>query len=51
MSLIGHFAEGYIKEKAKEYFLDKSIRAHLEELDMDYTEDGRLIYEVDERNG
>lgn len=51
MSLIGHFAEGYVKEKAKEYFSDKSIREHLEELDMDYTEDGRLIYEVDERNG
>ena len=51
MSLIGHFAEGYVKEKAKEYFSDKSIRAHLEELDMDHTEDGRLIYEVDERNG
>ena len=51
MSLICHFAEGYVKEKAKEYFSDKSIRAHLEELDMDYTEDGRLIYEVDERNG
>lgn len=51
MSLIGHFAEGYVKKKAKEYFSDKSIRAHLEELDMDYTEDGRLIYEVDERNG
>lgn len=50
MSLIGHFAEGYVKEKAKEYFSDESIRAHLEELDMDYTEDGRLIYEVDERN-
>lgn len=51
MSLIGHFAEGYVKEQAKEYFSDKSIRAHLEELDMDYMEDGRLIYEVDERNG
>lgn len=49
MSLFGHYAEEYAEKKAKEYFSSDVIREHLESLDMDYTEDGRLIYEYDER--
>ena len=49
MSLFGHYAEEYAEKKAKEYFSSDVIREHLELLDMDYTEDGRLIYEYDER--
>ena len=49
MSLFGHAAEEYAEKKAKEYFSSDVIREHLELLDMDYTEDGRLIYEYDER--
>ena len=45
-----HVCVDFKEQKAKEYFSDESILAHLEELDMYYTEGGRLIHEVDERN-
>ena len=51
MSAIGWFVSGYVEYLAKNYYMDEAIREHLVELDMDYTEDGRLIYEVDERKG
>jgi hypothetical protein len=49
MSLFGHYAEEYAEKKAKEYFSSDVIREHLESLDMDYTKDGRLIFEYDEQ--
>ena len=48
---IERYSSGYVKEKAKVYFSDEAIRLYLEELNMEYTEDGRLIYEVDSPNG
>lgn len=46
---IERYATEYVEEKAKGYYSDDAIRAYLEEVDMDYTEDGRLICEYDER--
>lgn len=48
---IERYSSGHVKEKAKVYFSDEAIRLYLEELNMEYTEDGRLIYEVDSPNG
>ena len=39
-----HVCVDFKEQKAKEYFSDESILAHLEELDMYYTEGGRLIH-------
>lgn len=46
---IERYATEYVEEKAKVYYSDNAIRLYLEEVDMDYTEDWRLIFEVDER--
>ena len=46
---IERYATEYVEEKAKVYYFDNAIRLYLEEVDMDYTEDWRLIFEVDER--
>ena len=46
---IERYATEYVEEKAKVYYSDNAIRLYLEEVDMDYTEDWRLIFEVDGR--
>ena len=46
---IERYATEYVEEKAKGYYSNDAIQAYLEEVDMDYTEDGRLIFEYDER--
>lgn len=46
---IERYATEYVEEKAKGYYSDDAIQAYLEEMDEDYTENGRMIYEYDER--